>query len=409
MLTSEELSAYRYLITTAFMGFGHLRAAHNLSSYGKSPILRVDRPPFTNSADDFVWKYSQAIHTHGSRDKESRNKFFYNWFESLMALPENGTAPPLGPSKFVRTLYKCGIGKKLFRLFEESNPALLHTFYLSAMLLEYHGYRGKNFLLLCDTDFHRVWAPMDPEKHDLNYCVPISASADRLVSYGVRREKIFVTGFPLPAVSTGGRDLRVSERDFEVRKGRLKSDSTLPLTIMFPFSGAGTYSNVLADLIKSIHEDLKEGNLRLIVSCGNNVHALKNAENLFVNYGIEDLEFAEIVFEKDIFTAFDKFNSALKSSDVIITKPSEMVFYAALGIPLIFLPPIGAHEAKNRNYIFENECAVNMVPASDFPRWIEKSRRKGLLLELAENGFTRLPKNGGAVIDELVGGKSSES
>lgn len=110
------------------------------------------------------------------------------------------------------------------------------------------------------------------------------------------------------------------------------------------------------------------------------------------------------MFEEDIFAAFDKFNSALKSADVMITKPSEMVFYAALGIPLVFLPPIGAHEEKNRNYLFENNCAVNMVPASDFPRWLEKSRHRGLLLELAENGFTNLPKNGSVAIDELVSG-----
>ncbi len=404
MMTSEKLSGYKYLITTAYMGFGHLRAAHNIASYGKCPILRVDQPPYTNHVDDFLWKSSQAIHTHASRDKESKIGFFYNWFESLMAIPENGTPPSLGPSKFVHVMQKLGAGDKLFKEFDETNPTLFHTFYLPAMLSAYHGYRGKDFLLLCDTDFHRVWAPIDPEKYDLKYCVPISSSADRLISYGVEKEKIFVTGFPLPNINTGGHDLRVSERDFDARRMRLKADSNSPLTIMFPFSGAGAYSNLLSDLVKSIHEDLKEGSLRLIVSCGNNTHALRSAENLFINYGIEDLEYAEIIFENDIFAAFDRFNSALKSSDVIITKPSEMVFYAALGIPLIFLPPIGAHEEKNRDYIFENNCGVNMVPSSDFPRWLEKSRRKGLLLELADKGFTSLPKNGSVVIDELVGG-----
>ncbi len=384
------------------MGFGHLRAAHNIASFSKSPVLRVDESPYLNGIDDFVWKSGQFFHTHASRDKESKVKFFYNWFESMMAIPENGAPPSLGPSKFVRTMQKLGAGDKLFKVLDASNPALLHTFYLPAMLSVYHGYRGKNFLLLCDTDFHRVWVPVDPGKHDLKYCVPIPSSADRLVSYGVKKEKIFVTGFPLPQANTGGRDLRMLERDFDARKARLKSDSTLPLTIIFPFSGAGAYSNMLADLVKSILEDLKEGSLRLIVSCGNNEHALRKAENLFINYGIEELEFAEIMFEKDLFAAFDEFNAALKSADVMITKPSEMIFYAALGIPLVFLPPIGAHEEKNRDYLFENNCAVNMVPATDFPRWLEKSRRKGLLLELAENGFTNLPKNGSVAIDELI-------
>ena len=137
------------------------------------------------------------------------------------------------------------------KMLDENSPALLHTFYLPAMLSMYHGYRGKDFLLLCDTDFHRVWAPVEPAKYHLNYCVPIPSSADRLVSYGVERTKIFVTGFPLPAAITGGRDPRVLERNLDFRRTRLKSDSILPLTIMFPFSGAGAYSNVLSDLVKS--------------------------------------------------------------------------------------------------------------------------------------------------------------
>ncbi|HUI30916.1 MAG TPA: hypothetical protein VLX91_11925 [Candidatus Acidoferrales bacterium] len=404
MNTPEQFSNHKYLVTTAYMGFGHLRAAHNIASYSRSPILRVDQKPYLNGVDEFVWRSSQAVHTYGSRDKESKSSVFYDWFESLMVIPENGTPPSLGPSRFIRMMQRFGAGDELFRVLNRNKMRLLHTFYMPAMLSVYHGYPGENFLLLCDTDFHRVWVPVEPKKYDLKYFVPIPSSADRLVSYGVEREKIFVTGFPLPTTNTGGRDLRVVERDFDVRQARLKNDSTLPMTIMFPFSGAGAYSNVLADLVKAIHEDLKEGTLRLIVSCGDNSRALRNAENIFINYGIEELEYAEIMYHEDVFAAFDEFNAALKSTDVMITKPSEMVFYAALGIPLVFLPPIGAHEEKNRDYLFENDCAVNMVPTSDFPRWLEKSRRKGLLLEIAENGFTKLPKNGSIAIDELVGG-----
>ncbi len=389
------------------MGFGHLRAAHNISSYGRSPVLRVDMPPYTNRVDNFLWKGSQTIHTHASRDKEGSDRLLYDWFESLMKLPENGTPQSLAPSKFISTMRKLGAGEKLFSIVKEKSPALLHTFYLPAMLLAYRDYRGENYLILCDTDFHRVWVPLEPRKYELKYCVPIASSADRLVSYGVDWKKIFVTGFPLPAAITGGRDLRVLERGFNARKTRLESNSNMPLTIMFPFSGAGAYSNVLADLVSSIILDLKEGGLRLIVSCGNNEHALQKAENIFVNYGLEDLENAEIMFDEDIFRSFDEFNEALKLADVIITKPSEMVFYAALGIPLIFLPPIGAHEERNRDYLFENGCAVNMVPPPDFPRWIYRSRMNGLLMEMAENGFTKLPKTGSVVIDELVGGSKA--
>jgi UDP-N-acetylglucosamine:LPS N-acetylglucosamine transferase len=399
MSVSKPFSEHRYVITTAYMGFGHLRAAHNIASYGKAPILRVDQAPYTNIVDRFIWKVSQSIHTYGSRDKEKRINLLYKWFEDLMVISEDGVPPSLGASRFIRTMQRLGAGRKFLSAIGEKTPTLVHTFYMPAMLSAYHGYTGKKFLILCDTDFHRVWAPLEPRKYDLNYCVPISSSADRLISYGVKKEQIFVTGFPLPVANTGKDSF---EHDFNVRKSRLKSDSALPLTIMFPFSGAGAYSKMLADLVKSLLEKLREGSLRLIVSCGNNKYALKAAENLFINYGIEELEFIEIIFHEDIFAAFDEFNQALKSTDVMITKPSELVFYAALGIPLIFLPPIGAHEERNRKYLLTNGCAVDMVSPSDFPQWIERSRRADLLLDLAENGFNKLPKNGSAAIDELA-------
>ncbi len=388
------------------MGFGHLRAAHNIAGHSKAPVVRVDNAPYVKAIDELVWRFAQYTHVYASRDTESRSKFLYKRFEKLMALPDDHRPPSLREARFVRRLQRLGVGKMFFDSFDGASPTLLHTFYLPAMLSVYYRYRGRNFLLLCDTDFHRVWVPVDPEKGNLKYCVPISKSADRLISYGVDKDRIYVTGFPLPVANTGGRDLRQLATDFEIRKKRLRRDSSLPLTIMFPFSGAGAYSNILTDLVKSILDELKEGSLRLIVSCGDNEHALNNAENLFTNYGIDELEYAEIMYDQDIFAAFDKFNSALKATDVMITKPSEMVFYVALGIPLLFLPPIGAHEAKNREYLFENHCAVNMIPPSDFPRWIEKSRRSGALEELAENGYSNLPKTGTFEIDELVGAAS---
>lgn len=400
----EHFSGSKYLVTSALMGFGHLRAAHNIASYSKTPVLRVDKDPYVNLIDKFIWRLAQYTHSYASRDTESRSKFLYRRFEKLMEIPDDHRSPSLRGAKFVRRLQKLGAGKKVFNSFDGASPTLLHTFYLPAMLSVYYKYTGGNFLLLCDTDFHRVWVPLKPEKRNLKYCVPMVKSADTLISYGVSKDKIYVTGFPLPVANTGGRDLRQLAIDFEVRKKRLRHDSSLPLTIMFPFSGAGAYSNVLADLVKSILDELKEGSLRLIVSCGDNDHALKNAENLFTNYGIDELEFAEIMYDKDIFASFDKFDSALKATDVMITKPSEMVFYAALGIPLLFLPPIGAHEAKNRDYLFGNRCAVNMVPPSDFPRWLEKRRRNGTLVELAENGHRNLPQTGTFEIDELVAG-----
>ena len=49
------------------------------------------------------------------------------------------------------------------------------------------------------------------------------------------------------------------------------------------------------------------------------------------------------------------------------TKPSEMTFYAALGIPLILAPPLGAHERYNRRWALEtawvSSLATSVSPA----------------------------------------------
>ncbi|MCL5267305.1 MAG: hypothetical protein M1469_04280 [Bacteroidetes bacterium] len=401
---SEDLTGNKYIITSALMGFGHLRAAHNVSSVSGAPVVRVDRKPFVNVVDEFVWNGAQRIHTYASRDAESKNRLLYDWFEGLMTIQEDHKPPSLAGSRFVHFLKDLGVGGRFFNSLNRDYPALLHTFYLQAMISVYRRYPGRNYLLLCDTDFHRVWVPISPNEGNIVYMVPVPKSADRLISYGVPPDRIHITGFPLPSVNTGPRDLGTLISDFEIRKRRLKRDSTVPLTIMFPFSGAGAYSNVLAELVKTLLDHLRDGNLRLIVSCGDNEHALRNAENLFVNYGLDECEFAEIIFEKNLFDSFDKFNFALKSVDMIITKPSEMVFYAALGIPMVFLPPIGDHEARNREYLIDNKCAVDMATIRDFPGWLNESRKTGQLLELAEMGFQNLPKTGSFEIDQLVRG-----
>ncbi len=395
-------SEAKYIITTALMGFGHLRAAHNISSLSGAPVIRVDRDPYVKRVDKLVWSAAQHVHTYASRDAESRNRIVYNWFESAMRIPGDHQSPSMTGSRFIFLLEKLGMGKAFLRAFDGRSPALLHTFYLEAMLSVYRGYPGRNYLLLCDTDFHRVWAPVDPVNRKIEYMVPMTKSADRLVSYGVPANRIHVTGFPLPPACTGTRNLMTLQSNFEIRRRRLSRNSTVPLTVMFPFSGAGAYSNVLADLVKTLLDRIRVGRIRLIVSCGDNEAAYGNAENLFVNYGLDECEYAEIMYDRNLFDSFDRFNEALKSVDLMITKPGEIIFYAALGIPMVFLPPIGAHEAANRDYLLGNKCAVEMGAVSDFARWLEESRRSERLLTLAEMGYRNLPKTGTFEVDEIV-------
>ena len=45
---------------------------------------------------------------------------------------------------------------------------------------------------------------------------------------------------------------------------------------------------------------------------------------------------------------FNTFNETLRETDILWTKPSELSFYAGLGIPIIIAPTIGSLEDFNK-------------------------------------------------------------
>ncbi len=41
----------------------------------------------------------------------------------------------------------------------------------------------------------------------------------------------------------------------------------------------------------------------------------------------------------------------LRTTDILWTKPSELSFYTALGLPIIMTPPLGSQEEFNRKWL----------------------------------------------------------
>ena len=66
----------------------------------------------------------------------------------------------------------------------------------------------------------------------------------------------------------------------------------------------------------------------------------------------------EIIFDADPFAYLDKFNACLRRTDVLWTKPSELVFYSGLGLPIVMAPPIGTHEELNKRWLQEIHAGV---------------------------------------------------
>jgi hypothetical protein len=80
-----------------------------------------------------------------------------------------------------------------------------------------------------------------------------------------------------------------------------------------------------------------------------------------------------------------------------------MVFFAALGIPLVLSSPIGSHERYNRRWVLERGAGIRQPdPGRAGWRLVERIE-DGTLATMAWSGYTRLPSDGLYRILDIVG------
>ena len=101
-----------------------------------------------------------------------------------------------------------------------------------------------------------------------------------------------------------------------------------------------------------------------------------------------------MLYEADLLAYFRKFNELLAETDVLFTKPSEMTFFAALGLPLVFSWPVGVHERYNRRWAIEAGAGLKQRDPRFANEWIQEWLVDGTLAGAAWSGFMRLPKFG---------------
>ena len=102
---------------------------------------------------------------------------------------------------------------------------------------------------------------------------------------------------------------------------------------------------------------------------------------------------------------FPRFNEILAGTDILWTKPSEMTFFSALGLPLILSQPVGVHERYNRRWAIENGPGLKQRDPLHAEYWLREWLNEGTLAAAAWYGFLRMPKFGLYQILERVGGE----
>ncbi len=274
--------------------------------------------------------------------------------------------------------------KNLIEKLNKNPLPLISTFFIPAFFAEEFNYKGDIYCICTDSDVSRAWAPLEPEKSRIRYLAPTTRVKERLRLYGVLEKNIILTGFPLPEISS-----RIEER---------------PLTVMFCVGGAGAQAEIAVDLLESLKVLLKEKKVIVHLVAGTHEEVKDFFQKCIREKGLEDVMNSSlfILYAKDKNTYFQKFNELLPVVDVLWTKPSELSFYAGLGIPIVMAPPLGSQEDFNRQWLLDMGAGFDQGDPKKTHIWLLDWWKSGRLAEAGKNGRSKAPHDGTSRIEAVV-------
>jgi hypothetical protein len=410
----------RTSIVAIDMGYGHLRPARSLAHWFGAEVMHADRAPLADPEEQRRWASLRRTYEFISRISSL----------PLLGLPLRAALntathiPPLHPFRDlsvptlgVRLLERSGregLGRTLVAHLQERDAPLLTTFYSPAVLADYHGY-DRVFCVVTDSDVNRVWAPIRPLTSKIHYFAPSGRVVRRLRAYGVPPAQIELTGFPLPHSLVGGLDAPVLRKNLAARLARLDPLGTFrkqyvadleafgalpersgPPHLVFAVGGAGAQAELPERFLPSLARMLRADELRLTLVAGSRKDVLHRFEQQIEASGLERQRGhnLEILFEEDTDRYFARFDALLAETDILWTKPSELVFYAGLGLPLLLSEPVGIHEAYNRRFARENGAALKQRNPSVIAERLRELLEDGHFATAAWAGYRRIPHRG---------------
>lgn len=412
------------------MGYGHMRAAAALAQALGSTTLHVDRAPLADAGEQRRWATSRRVYEALSRGSQLTGigrplRAVLNTLTSIAPLyPSRDLSAPHAGVRWLHHLAQEGLGRGLVERLREAQAPLLTTFYAPAVLADYHGYE-RIYCVVTDVDINRVWAPMVPQNTRIQYFAPSPRAVHRLQAFGVPAERIAFTGFPLPDALVGGLALHALRQNLRDRLVRLDPSMAFRTThraeiqahlgalpevtaaphLTFAVGGAGAQADLARRFLPSMAPALRDGRLRLCLVAGVRQPIAAQFAQWVDDAGLTPQlnKSIEILCEPTLETYFQRFNAVLARTDVLWTKPSELTFFAALGLPLVTAWPMGVHEVYNRRWAMENGAALKQRDPSVAYAWLNEWLNDGTLARAAWSGFMNLPKVGLYRILERLG------
>jgi len=429
---TTALDRLRAWVVTADMGFGHQRAAHALAHLAEEQVLIAGGPDTTDPEEARVWRRFTWSYEVLSRVKgvPVMGGAMFGMLDRMLHIPPlyplRDLSNPSPNNHIVDHLIRSGLGRSLIRRLRSRELPMVSTFYAPALIAD-HAKVERVYSVICDADLNRVWVASNARESRVHYFAPCGRAMRRLRQYGVPDERIFITGFTLPRENIGGTDMPVLKADMLARLGRLDpagrftsvygatirellGDRPEPsawqerVTVTFAVGGAGAQVEIGLMLIAGLGRAVLERRFRLVLVAG--VHRV--VEKLFRDAaGREGLAEALgdglcIVREDDKAAYFQRFNALMRETDILWTKPSELSFYSALGIPIVMAPPIGSQEDKNQLWLMDKGGALPQYTPRLADEWLTDMLKQGVLAEKAMSGFIRNRKLGVYKIEEVL-------
>ncbi len=420
------------LVTAVDMGYGHLRAAHALAGELGTTVTRADRAPWASAWELALWRGSRTVYEGLSRASQGRRlatllRPLLERLTRIEPLDARDRSGPVAPGLHARQLARLtclGLSRAVVEAAREAGVPLVATFFVPALAAHALGYR-EAYCVVTDADLSRAWVPAEATATPVSYLAPSSQAARRLGAYGVPAERILKTGFPLPGELLGGPDLAVlrqtlarrlvrldpggaflgpRRREIEHHLGALPGRTPGPLRITCAVGGAGAQEELVRRLLAGLRPALEAGGVRLCLIAGLRGTLAERFLEWIRETGLEGGA-VDVLAAGSVDDYFRGFNRHLAGTDLLWTKPSELTFFGALGLPLLLAPPVGAHETFNRRWAIERGAALAQPWPETAAPWLRSQRDRGTLAAAAWAGFRRLPNRGlYRIVERVTGG-----
>lgn len=354
----DNFSKAKAWVVDVNMGYGHQRTAFPLRDLApEEKVIHANDYQNIPLRDREMWEAGRRAYEFISRFKRAPiiGRIAFNIFDAFQKIlafyPKRDLSKPSLQVRQSYTLIKKGWGKDLIQRLAKNPLPFISTFFTPAFMAEFFNYPNDIYCIICDADISRAWAPLKPGKSKIKYFAPNDWTVNRLKLYGVQRENIFLTGYPLPLENIGGTELEILKTDLRERLfyldpkqnylqkykvlideylGGLPEPSGRCLTLMFAVGGAGAQKELGIKIAASLKSAIQEKRIKLVLVAGVREEVKEYFSEHIKRLGLEKNlgNNIEIIFASKIEDYFKKFNFALRRTDILWTKPSELSFYS---------------------------------------------------------------------------------